>query len=223
MRRMYSEQELTKIIGEVFDAKIEAGAFDDSISDAVDAYLVEHPVDITALEGKTIAPAVVNATTSVGAPSGTFTALQATSANIFENIKDSDGNARFIGGDLTENATSGITHLYKKWSLSGTHLMIVDVFKIASGTSLTAYSVPSELALPEWVGAKIYPIGTTSDWIVFKSAIISKASGAPASETSSTLLRKLSDTSFQLYLTDAITASEDIYVRLQFDLLVDNQ
>lgn len=75
MRRMYSEQELTKIIGEVFDAKIEAGAFDDSISDAVDAYLVEHPVDITALEGKTIAPAVVNATTSVSAPSGAFNTL----------------------------------------------------------------------------------------------------------------------------------------------------
>lgn len=75
MRRMYSEQELTKIIGEVFDAKIEAGAFDDSISDAVDAYLVEHPVDITALEGKTIAPAVVNATTSISAPAGTFTSL----------------------------------------------------------------------------------------------------------------------------------------------------
>ena len=65
MRRMYSEQELTKIIGEVFDQKIEAGAFNESIADAVDAYLVENPVDITALEGQTVAPAVVNATTSI--------------------------------------------------------------------------------------------------------------------------------------------------------------
>ena len=80
MRRMYSEQELTKIIGEVFDSKLEAGAFDDSISDAVDAYLVEHPVDITALEGKTIAPAVVNATTSISAPAGTFTSLNGESS-----------------------------------------------------------------------------------------------------------------------------------------------
>ena len=69
MRRMYSEQELTRIIGEVFDQKLESGALDSSISDAVDAYLVEHPVDITALEGQTIAPAVVNATTSISAPS----------------------------------------------------------------------------------------------------------------------------------------------------------
>lgn len=75
MRRMYSEKELTDIIKVVFEEELESGALDESISDAVDAYLVENPVDITALEGKTIAPAVVNATTSMSAPSGTFTSL----------------------------------------------------------------------------------------------------------------------------------------------------
>ena len=72
---MYSEQELTKIISEVFDQKVQEGALDDSIASAVDAYLVEHPVDITALEGQTIAPAVVAATTSISAPAGTFTSI----------------------------------------------------------------------------------------------------------------------------------------------------
>lgn len=80
MRRMYSEQELTRIIGEVFDQKLESGALDSSISDAVDAYLVEHPVDITALEGQTIAPAVINATTSISAPAGTFTSINGESS-----------------------------------------------------------------------------------------------------------------------------------------------
>ena len=76
---MYSEQELTKIIKEVseayIDELIEDGIFDEDIADYVDAYLVEHPVDITALEGQTIAPAQVNATTGVSAPSGTFTSI----------------------------------------------------------------------------------------------------------------------------------------------------
>ena len=54
MRRMYSEQELTKIIHDVVGNYIEDGAFDESIASAVDAYLVEHPVDITALEGKDV-------------------------------------------------------------------------------------------------------------------------------------------------------------------------
>ena len=75
MRRMYTEQQLTAIIREVFDAELASGALDEKVSDAVDAYLVENPVDITALEGKTITPAVVNATTSMSAPSGSFETL----------------------------------------------------------------------------------------------------------------------------------------------------
>ena len=68
MRRMYSVKELSEIIYAVVGGYIEDGAFDEIVADAVDAYLVEHPVDITALDGQTIAPAVVNATTSISAP-----------------------------------------------------------------------------------------------------------------------------------------------------------
>ena len=79
---MYSEQELTQVINEVIAGKIEDGAFDEAIADAVDDYLTEHPVDITALEGKTIAPAIVNATTSISAPSITAsTGLTASNIN----------------------------------------------------------------------------------------------------------------------------------------------
>ena len=60
MRRMYSEQELSKIIKEVVDAEVASGEFDETIADYVDAYLVEHPVDITALEGQTINPARID-------------------------------------------------------------------------------------------------------------------------------------------------------------------
>ena len=54
MRRMYSEQELTNVIKKVFEEELESGALDELVSDAVDAYLVEHPVDITALEGQDV-------------------------------------------------------------------------------------------------------------------------------------------------------------------------
>ena len=69
MRRMYSEQELTRVIKAVFDEEIESGALDQSIADYVDAYLVEHPVDITALEGQDIAPKDINATGDISANS----------------------------------------------------------------------------------------------------------------------------------------------------------
>ena len=69
MRRMYSEQELTKIVYDIVGGYIEDGAFDEIISDAVDAYLVEHPVDPTAITGLDIAPKDVTASGNITAPS----------------------------------------------------------------------------------------------------------------------------------------------------------
>lgn len=156
MRRMYSEQELTKIIGEVFDAKIEAGAFDDSISDAVDAYLVEHPVDITALEDKTIAPAVVNATTSVGAPSGAFTALSGgaiTGDSIIENMS----GYSFTKMADTENIT--FDYIYAGVVKNGnklTMVIAVNVKKISASTANMEFVIGT-FTLPNDVMNKIYP------------------------------------------------------------------
>ena len=73
MRRMYSEQELTKIIKEVseayIDELIEDGEFDQKIEDYVDAYLVEHPWDATAITGHDISPKDVSASGNITAPS----------------------------------------------------------------------------------------------------------------------------------------------------------
>ena len=157
MRRMYSEQELTKIIGEVFDAKIEAGAFDESISDAVDAYLVEHPVDITALEGKTIAPAVVNATTSVGAPSGAFTALSGgaiTGDSIIENMS---GYTAYLP---STDAKRAVDIIYAGACKNGNKLTLVvfGSFEVldASITPAEAY-IWTEFGIPPEVMAKLFP------------------------------------------------------------------
>ena len=75
MRRMYSEKELSEVISAVLEEEIEAGTLDDAIAGAVEDYLIENPVDITVLNGKTITPAVVNASTSISAPSATLTAI----------------------------------------------------------------------------------------------------------------------------------------------------
>lgn len=214
MRRMYSEQELTKIIGEVFDAKIEAGAFDDSISDAVDAYLAEHPVDITALEGKTIAPAVVNATTSISAPA----IVASTSIKGMEKIIDSSDHSRFIEGDITTGTISGVTFTYAKWSLSGTHLMMVLAGTIESGKHLYDYEF-GKVNLPSWVLSKIYP--TVGSLIERKSFDLYKANES-TDVTQAVYLGKSTN-----YLaiggsgaTQVTTTAEDSF-RFQFDLLID--
>lgn len=69
MRRMYSEQELSVIVYQVMGQYIENGAFNQTINDYIDAYLLEHPVDPTAITGLDIAPKNVTASGNITAPS----------------------------------------------------------------------------------------------------------------------------------------------------------
>ena len=211
MRRMYSEQELTKIIGEVFDQKLESGALNESIADAVDAYLVEHPVDITALEGQTIAPAIVNATTSMSAPS--FSGVTE-----FENIKDSSGNKRFVEGNLSARTISGFTFDYAKWSLSGTHLMLVLAGSCESGT-LADNTVLAEVALPSYIHDKIVPI---SGVMVDTSSFNFYKSGQPWIKDSITIgLDKGVSSLVIKNSAGAQTISNNAVFRITYDLLID--
>ena len=141
---------------------------------------------------------------------------------IFENIVDSDGHKRFIDGNINPIEVTGITHQYAKWSLSGTHLMIVDAIKVADESTITAYSVIGEITIPEWMGTKIYPIGT-GDWVVVKNVTASDYDGADTLVTTSFMLRKVSNTSLTIYCLDTITATQDLYFRFSTDLLIDNE
>ena len=93
MRRMYSEQELTNTIKTVFDQEVESGVFDEDIANYVDAYLVEHPVDPTAITGLDIAPKDVTASGNITAPSiienmsgYTFTPATSTEKSTISNV-----------------------------------------------------------------------------------------------------------------------------------------
>ena len=54
----------------------------------------------------------------------------------FENIVDKDGHKRFIEGTPTNPTIEGVEITYAKWSLSGTHLMLVMAGNVASTTVL---------------------------------------------------------------------------------------
>ena len=171
MRRMYSEQELTKIIKEVSEAYIqeliEDGEFDDEIADYVDAYLVEHPVDITALEGQTIAPAIVNATTSISAPA-------ISGDSIIENMS---------GYSFTKEATLNWEKVYAGAVKNGNKLTFVlfGTYTYATGdgdNEIGYFTIPSA------IGNKLtpYTLGVVTnilDQKVTPFQINSSASAAP--------------------------------------------
>ena len=139
MRRMYSEQELTKIIKEVsesyIDELIEDGVFDTKISDYVDAYLVEHPVDITALEGQTIAPENVYATGNI------------TAESIIENMS---------GYSITPYYDAQLNPIYYSVSKTGNKLTFVFFGTITRDATKPSYLSLVSMIVPNEVKNKLY-------------------------------------------------------------------
>ena len=159
MRRMYSEQELTKIIGEVFDQKIEAGAFNDSIADAVDAYLTEHPVDITALEGLDISVGSLTSTGAISAASGAISG----NLSVEGYVEQGEYNFESESATLNSEYLNGLTVLqsYIKCVKVNRHLDVIvscnvqnqteaSITTVNNKTLLTAY-----IELPSAISSKI--------------------------------------------------------------------
>ena len=141
MRRMYSEQELSKIIKEVFDAEVADGEFDETIADYVDAYLVEHPVDITALEGQDV------------------------------ELNSLDATGLITGGEIVEKMSgyafaqswTGLVLTYVGVVKNGNKVTFVIAGQFDGETGVEAYGTKTigSFAIPSSVGSKLYPDSDT--------------------------------------------------------------
>ena len=87
---------------------------------------------------------------------------------ICENFNDSHGNARFVEGTCEINdANFSGTVTYNKWSLSGTHLMIVIAGTINAGDySTDDLFLLTTSDIPSWILNKISPVSLS--YIEFK-------------------------------------------------------
>ena len=144
MRRMYSEKELTDIIKKVsedyIDELIEDGVFDQDIADYVDAYLVEHPVDITALEGKDISPDDISATGNI------------TGASIIENMSG------YSFSKNTHTTNYEINYNYASAVKNGNKLTCVIFGSVTKKSGYTSGQVNlGTFTLPTAVANKLYP------------------------------------------------------------------
>ena len=138
---------------------------------------------------------------------------------VFENIVDAQGNKRFIEGEIViPESVSGFTKVYGKWSLSGSHLLLVLCATIANGTSFPSQSI-AVANIPEWIMNKIYPI--YSDTIVpytdFKAF---KSDGTTNQNLSVRLGKGNQQLAMIMY---ASTMTDDRIIRINFDLLIDNE
>ena len=136
-------------------------------------------------------------------------------AQIFENITDSNDRNRFVGG----NGTSGYASIYCKWSLSGTHLMIVSAGSFNNGVEIPNNAVIAMFTPPAWVINKIVPVWA-SEYI--QKIEVELVADDWTRQTMPVTLRKHN---YDLYIETqggSITLTANRAFRVQFELLIDN-
>lgn len=142
--------------------------------------------------------------------------------NKFEKIKDKSGHLRFIEGDYTPESIAGITFSYSKWSLSGSHLMIVLAGTGQASTAITSGTIADITNIPQWILNKVYDV--SSSVIESKSMIFRKTAGGQfwVTQSLNVSFRKAAS-SLYIRSEESLTLSNDSAFRIQFDLLIDNE
>lgn len=134
---------------------------------------------------------------------------------LFETITDRHGNPRFIEGDITMNTITGVTQTYGKWSLSGTHLMIVIVVDMENVTLANDDLV--YMNLPAFIIGKIEPL--------WRGQYVDRKTFRAWTDVGNTInvncyLSKVGNQiGIKFQSTESITTLS--HMRIQFDLLID--
>ena len=136
---------------------------------------------------------------------------------IFENIVDKEGHSRFIEGEIEVPTVTGLTKLYGKWSLSGSHLMFVICGKIDNGTNFGGYIGIAKL--PDWIMNKIRPI--TSIRVAYET-FIAYSEDLTSTQNLNVSMTK-DDVNNDIRFYAGLNATADRYFRVAFDLLIDNE
>ena len=144
--------------------------------------------------------------------------LYTSETQIFEEITDKDGHKRFIEGEikLLNTVPSSVTKDYGKWSLSGTHLLIVLAVTIDDASTITG--ALSKLDLPDWIVDKIVPLAGNN--VIYKPGQYAMADDSSVQQITH-MLTKLS-AGIYIY-TGSLTTTAVRHTRIQFDLLIDNE
>lgn len=141
--------------------------------------------------------------------------------NIMENIVDAQGHNRFVEDDIVAtNTPTGITYTYLKWSLSGTHLMVVASMEIEAEAVIPEYAIKLSAVLPEWILDKINP--TVSSFVSNARFYTTESGAAPTSNYVDVYLYKSANALAIENLIGITGGTTKEILRIQFDLIIDN-
>lgn len=136
-----------------------------------------------------------------------------------ESIVDKDGNPRFVEGDITMETIEGITQTYGKWSLSGTHLMLVLAGTIANNTILSGTPKFATISLSSYILNKVQILW--GNIYVERKSIVMIADDWSTQTFDAGLSKRTNSLEILKVSGSAITVNADRNFRIQFDLLID--
>ena len=146
---------------------------------------------------------------------------------LMDNIVDSHGNKRFVEGNISLSLALDNSYnlVYGKWSLSGTHLMIVLAVKCTTNNSILAGAWFNETTfMPNYIYNKIYSssviVGGTRNLVSINQPLAIRNS---AIINGPKFFLQKSNGGLQIVSFDDFTFSTDDYLRIQFDLLIDSE
>ena len=137
--------------------------------------------------------------------------------NRMKDIVDSVGNKRFIEGS-NEEYNQKVEYIYNKWSLSGTHLMIVCCGKVLDTTLFGSGEIYMQAKLPKFILDKISTL--YSDKITLSSTLTLVSLDGSTTQTTAVSFRKDNESVYSNF-NSSITLTADRIFRIQFDLLID--
>ena len=143
---------------------------------------------------------------------------QKSALKVFEHIADNDGHLRFIEGVIEPKTITGFTFTYARWSLSGSHLLIVLGGTIESGTAFSYGTIATLKDVPAWIKDKLVPIYGSSGIDVVTLPVY--ASDYSSQNVTSYLTKSGSNINIDL---GSNTFSANRTFRIEFDLLIDNE
>ena len=139
--------------------------------------------------------------------------------NRMEQIVDAQGHNRFIEGDITIESVSGVSKLYGKWSLSGSHLLIVLALGLANTTEIiNGTTIAAMNNIPKWIQDKIVKLWSTN--AVDRKSIYLWGDDWSTQNCNCVLIK--STNSINIVFGSSITLTADRNCRIYFDLLIDN-
>ena len=147
---------------------------------------------------------------------------QEVNANQLEGILDGQGNNRFVEGNLTTVEQTGVSYNYYKWSLSGTHLMLVIAGTITAGSTVSSGSRLATVELPSYIANKIQGWVESGTHYIPTFKLSATAVGwQAATQYNINLTRYINELRIST-LENIVATDNDLYFRCQIDLLIDS-